>query len=107
MIRSADEITFPRRRRPDRPRLIGQFDWRASRVGLRIDRDRGDPRRRAVAMTRQAISPRLAIRILRNIEVLTNTVVDYPVSRGDALVGREDLPPSLGLEVAQSRGHNS
>ncbi len=42
---------------------------RRARVGIGIDRHRGDPHLRAVRMTRQAISPRLAIRIFLNIIV--------------------------------------
>src|SRR5271157_1645023 len=37
------QITFPGRRRPDRPRLLREVDMHRAAVGLRVNRDRGDP----------------------------------------------------------------
>ncbi len=37
------EIAVARRRRPDRPGLVGERDVQCPAVGLGIDRDRGDP----------------------------------------------------------------
>ncbi len=64
-----DEIALRGRRRADRHRLIGHLDMQRVAVGLGIDRDRAMPIRRAVLMMRQAISPRLAIRIFLNIPI--------------------------------------
>ena len=64
------QIGLRGRRRADGDRLVGHLDVQRVLVGLRIDRDRLDAHAcRAVLMTRQAISPRLAIRILLNIGV--------------------------------------
>ena len=38
------QIALARRRRPDRPRFVGECDMQRVSVGLRINRDRGDPR---------------------------------------------------------------
>ncbi len=62
-----DQIALRRRRRPDRHRVVGHFDMERVVVGLGIDRDGSIPIRRAVLMIRQAISPRLAIRMRLNI----------------------------------------
>src|SRR5271157_4703188 len=35
------QITFPGRRRPDRPRLLREVDMHRAAVGLRVNRDRG------------------------------------------------------------------
>ena len=48
-------------------RLVRHLDVQRVAVGLGIDRDRLDPHRRAVLMIRQAISPRLAIRMRLNM----------------------------------------
>jgi hypothetical protein len=50
-------------------RLVGHPHMERIAVGVRIDRDRLIPILRAVLITRQAISPRLAIRIFLNMGV--------------------------------------
>ena len=62
------EIAVFRGRRPDADALIGELDVHGLLVGGRIDGDRGDAQFLAARMTRSAISPRFAIRILSNIE---------------------------------------
>ncbi len=59
-----DEIGLGGRCGPDIDGLVRHLDVQRVAVGVGIDRDGLDPIRRAVLMTRQAISPRLAIRIL-------------------------------------------
>ena len=58
----ADQIAFARRRRADMHRLVRLRTCSALRVGVRINRHRPNARAvRAVRITRQAISPRLAM----------------------------------------------
>ena len=63
-----DEIGLGGGRRADRHGLVGHFDVQRVAIGVGIDRDGFEcPMRRAVLMMRQAISPRLAIRIRLNM----------------------------------------
>src|SRR5262249_28687864 len=80
--------------------------WRASRSASEYTATVRTPRARAVAITRQAISPRLAIRILPNMSALGRYPRGFPLfeERCDALAafGRDaDLGDALRGVVDQ------
>ena len=62
-----DQVAFRCGSRPDGHGRIRHLDMQRILVGLGIDGDRLIPNRRAVLMMRQAISPRLAIRMRLNM----------------------------------------
>jgi len=63
----AVEIALARLRRADLDRLVGEARVQRSPIRRRVDRDRAQPSRRAVRITRQAISPRFAINTLSSM----------------------------------------
>jgi hypothetical protein len=83
----AHQIAFPRRRRPDMHCRIGLAHMQRIGVRIRIDRDRADAHPRAVRMIRQAISPRLAIRMDLIMQLPDHFAIDSTAVRVTLLHG--------------------
>ena len=64
---SPSQIALARRRRADAVRLVGEQHGQAQAVGVGVDDRAADPQLAQARSTRTAISPRLAIRTLRNL----------------------------------------
>ena len=67
------EVALGGARRADADGLVGKLDVQAVPVRLAVDGDGADAHLRHAQMTRRAISPRFAIRILRNMSRLCLT----------------------------------